>query len=113
MLSSHNRLRAKKDFSHVFVDGKSVREGSFTLKVLMKKDGEPRFAFVVPVSVSKKSSVRNAVRRKMRAVVRTRVLPHVRLCDGILFAYKGAEHTRYAAMEEYILRLCKRANILP
>jgi len=71
MLLKQNRLRLKKEFERIFETGKWGGEGFISLKYTKNEDGdEPKIGFMVGKKVSKSAVKRNAVKRKMREVVR-------------------------------------------
>jgi ribonuclease P protein component len=71
------------------------------------------FSFVVPVKVSKKAVVRNLIKRRGRAIVRTLLSPSPLSCAGLFFVKKGAEVLKFSEMREEIVFLLKKATIIP
>ena len=68
-LSRKHRL-PKKPFDLVFKTGKTVRGGFFFVRFKGNKLGYGRVAVVVPSKVSKKSTVRNRIKRVISEVIR-------------------------------------------
>ena len=73
-MSRDYRLQTAREVRFVLAHGRSLREGPFTIKCMSVSGNTfPRFAFVVPVSVSKKATMRNTLRRRARSVVEDQV----------------------------------------
>ena len=73
MLSRKNRLKKKKDFEQVFRRGETLKEGFLTLKLAKNNLKVTRFGFVISLKVSKKASLRNKIRRRLRAIAKTKI----------------------------------------
>jgi ribonuclease P protein component len=69
-LSKKHRLNGK-DFERVLKRGKTVKNGFFFIRFLKNEVGHGRVAVLVTVKVSKKSTVRNYLRRIMIGTVGT------------------------------------------
>lgn len=64
MLLKKNRV-TKKDIEEIFKKGSSVFSSNLNLRFLSNsKEKEPKIAFIVPKTVSKKAVVRNKLRRR-------------------------------------------------
>lgn len=64
MLLKKNRPN-KKDIEEIFKKGSSVFSSNLNLRFLINnKENEPKIAFIVPKSISKKAVVRNKLRRR-------------------------------------------------
>ena len=83
-------LRAQKDFKRVFRYGKRIESPFFRMSYITGTESHPRFAFVVPKTVSKKAVVRNTLRRRAREWARTRVLLSLSPLDIVVFFKKDA-----------------------
>ncbi len=68
-LSRKYRL-ARKDSEHVFRKGETVKGSFFFIKFSENKIGHCRLAILVPVRVSKSSTVRNRLRRRATEIFR-------------------------------------------
>lgn len=68
MLAKKNRLSKASDFQRVLKSGRKVWGRFFTLKYLSAEaEGESRFGFIVTTKISKKATVRNRIKRRLRA----------------------------------------------
>ncbi|OGZ49180.1 MAG: hypothetical protein A3C84_01620 [Candidatus Ryanbacteria bacterium RIFCSPHIGHO2_02_FULL_48_12] len=81
------------------------------MKFAKRELGEGRFSFVTPTALSKHAVVRNKVRRRLRAIVRSLMSIPYPPFDVVLFAYKGAEDLSFADLEAVVCELLQRAHI--
>ena len=91
MLPGINRLKKKRDFEHVFKQGRGLREGFLSLKFVKNGLGTTRFGFVVGQKVSRKAVIRNKVKRRLRDLARNRLENVIKGLDVAVVASKGAE----------------------
>ncbi|MCU0678845.1 MAG: ribonuclease P protein component [Planctomycetes bacterium] len=100
MLKSVNRLTKKKDFDHVFKQGKSSI-GSLAVVKVIKNDIVPsRFGIIVSAKVSKKAVVRNRVKRQVRAILK-KALPVFKAGqDLIIIVRPAAANEKYLKLEK-------------
>jgi ribonuclease P protein component len=66
MFASKNRLRRKNDIDNVFKKGKAITGGLFFLRFVKNNLNINRFAFIVSCKISKKSVLRNKIKRRLR-----------------------------------------------
>ncbi len=62
-LPAKHRLTARKDIDRVFKSGKTGGGGFFFIRFLKNNLGYCRFGILAPVSVSKKATARNHIKR--------------------------------------------------
>ncbi|MDI6603003.1 MAG: ribonuclease P protein component [Patescibacteria group bacterium] len=111
MLPKVNRLKKKKDIERVFKNGKGFKEDFLILKTIKNDLKDSRFAFIVSQKVSKKATVRNKIRRRLRELVR-RHPPTTRSgMDIVLVAVPGLEEKDFWEVEETINKLFAKAKI--
>jgi len=70
VLQKENRLKKEKDFRVVLGRGRYVVTPLFLLKYIPNTLSYNRYGFVVSTKVSKKSPVRNTIKRRMRAIAK-------------------------------------------
>ncbi|MBI2451104.1 MAG: ribonuclease P protein component [Parcubacteria group bacterium] len=70
MLARRNRITEKKDFDNVFQRGRIFKSGFLILRYSPNYLPESRFGFIISTKVSKKSTLRNRLKRKMREAAR-------------------------------------------
>jgi len=111
MLSKKNRLKKKKDFEEVLKKGKGFKEDFLVLKVKNNNLKTSRFGFIVSQKLSKKATVRNKIKRRLRECVR-RVLPRIKKkVDGVIITKPGLELRDFWEIEEIINQLFKKAKL--
>ena len=98
MLPKHHRLRRSRDFSQVYRQGRKaasahllVRVWSLTpaanAKSLTSSAPSPRIGIVVSLKVHKRAVVRNRLKRRVRAALRT-LMPRLRPAQWIVISLK-------------------------
>ena len=88
MLANINRLRKEKEIQKVFKFGKSVRSANFSVRYVPNRLNNNRFAVVVGTKVDKRATRRNALKRRMREVVRVSLQSLPTSYDIVIGAYK-------------------------
>lgn len=73
MLTRPHRLTAKSDFAKLFAKGRPFHARGLTVKAAPNGRTATRVGFVVSTKVSKRSVVRNRIRRRLREIVRLRL----------------------------------------
>ncbi len=68
MLPKVNRLQSDKDFKNIFKNGKTSENQFFRVKFLKNQKNFSRFGFVISVKLLKKSTLRNTLKRRLRAI---------------------------------------------
>ena len=113
MLPQQNRIKKKKDFERVFKKGKSFKQGFLILKIVLNNLTIGRFGFIVSQKISKKASVRNKIKRRLRELVRLK-LPQIKKgMDGVLVVLPGLEAEDFKEMEKIINKLFKKSKLIP
>lgn len=113
MLPRENRLKKKKDFERVFRKGKGVKGNFLVLKILEKKENkeEPRFGFIVSQKVSKKATLRNKIKRRLREAVRKNLKFLKKGIDGIFIALPGIKDKDFQKIKEEVEFLLKKTKV--
>jgi ribonuclease P protein component len=112
MLPKNNRLRQKKDIDNVFKKGKGLKEDFLILKTVKNGLGKARFGFIVSQKISKKSTLRNKIKRKLREAVRLKFKTINAGTDNLFIAVPGIEKKDFREIEKTIAALLKKANIV-
>ncbi|MFH1841249.1 MAG: ribonuclease P protein component [Candidatus Nealsonbacteria bacterium] len=112
MLPKENRLKKKKDFEKIFKKGKGFKESFLFLKILKNNLKISRFGFVVSGKVSKKATVRNKTKRKLRETIRINLCRIKPGFDGIFLVNKGLEVKKSPEIKEIIDNLLKKAKLI-
>ncbi len=110
MLSEIDRLRKKKDIERVFGKGKRFKEGFLILKITRNDLSQTRFGFIVSRKVSKKATLRNKIKRRLRAIVGKKMGKLKKGLDVLLIAYPGLETKDFWEIDETLNKLFKKAK---
>lgn len=104
-----HRLGRGPALDALFARGRRIRTPLFDLVIREYHGGAPRFAFVVPRSVSKRAVVRNRLRRRAREHIRRRMTRISAGRDAALIMHPAAAAATkkdfYGALEKILERL--------
>ena len=112
MLPSKNRLVKRADFLLTQKSGCRYQGVLFALLVKETENSFPRFGFVVSNKISKKATVRNLAKRRLREATRnllTKVKPRV---DIVLLGKRTLLDCSFFRVQEEIKTLFEKAKIL-
>lgn len=112
MLSLKNRLKKKKEFERVFKRGKGLKEDFLVLKLVKNNLPQSRFGFIVGTKVSKRATLRNKLKRRLRELIRTRIEEIKTGYDIVLIAQPGLEERDFWELEEITNKIFSRAKII-
>ena len=96
----------------IFRKGEGFKEGFLFLKHTPNRLGESRCGIIVSRKISKKATIRNKIKRRIRAVISQKLQEIKKGKDFILVALPGLETDGFCEIEETINRLLKKANLL-
>lgn len=85
MLPRIHRLRKKKDFERVYKKGKGFKQDFLFLKSLNNDSGISRIGIVVSKKVALRATVRNLIKRRIRAAVKE-LLPGIKPGQDIVIS---------------------------
>lgn len=88
MLKNINRLRKTKEIQRVFKAGKSIRSANFSIRYAPNRERSNRFAVVVGTKVDKRATRRNALKRRVREVIKQSLQLLPMSYDIVLTAHK-------------------------
>ncbi len=109
MLSKINRLTKKKDFDLVFKKGKSFKDDAVALKVLETNLNKIRVGFIVSKKVSTKASIRNKVKRRLRAAVLGQLKSIKKSADVVIIALVGIHNKEFIEVKGMVSSLFKKS----
>ena len=112
MLSKINRLQKRKDFDWVFKRGLKFKEDFLSLRVVKNNLKNSRFGFIVSQKISKKATLRNKIKRRLRMIIRVKMQKIKKRLDIIMVANPGLEKKDFWELEEILYTLLKKANLL-
>ena len=111
MLPKENRLKKKKDLERVFKEGRGFKEDSLFLKVVKNNLKSNRFGFLVGKNFSKKATLRNKFRRRLREIVKLKMPKFKKNFDAVLITIPGLETKDFWEIEEAVNRLFLKAKL--
>jgi len=112
VLSKKFRLTKKQDFGRVSRTGKFFGEKFLAIKVVLNNLPVSRFAFIVSLKVSKKSTERNLVRRRMSECVRLK-MPEIALgYDVVFFTRAEIVHKNYREIKQAVMEVLRKAKLI-
>ncbi len=85
MLARIHRISSEQTFSLILKKGSSLSFSHFRVKWVLSKNLYPRFGIVVSNKISKKATVRNTIKRRLREIVRPYCKKQLLQIDGIIF----------------------------
>jgi ribonuclease P protein component len=88
MLNNINRLRKTREIQRVFKKGRSIKSVNFSLRYAPSRLPNNRIAIVVGTKVEKRATRRNALKRRMREVIRQNLQTMSKGFDIVLTAHK-------------------------
>lgn len=112
MLPKINRLRRKKDFEIVFKKGKTFKEDFLILKFFPNQKKNSRFGVIVSQKVSKKATIRNKIKRRIKASIRQKISKIKDGLDIVFLVLPGLETKDFWEIEEIINKLLKKAKLI-
>jgi ribonuclease P protein component len=118
MLPRQNRITRAKEFERFFganfqrSKGKSLGTKAFVFKVMKNDLGKTRFGFIVGTKVDNRASVRNKIKRRLRAIVYSYFPDIIDGLDFIIVAMKPAAALDFAATKTEVEQFFRKVKIL-
>ena len=113
MLPPKNRLKKKTDFKRIFKEGKGFKEDFLILKTKNNNLNYSRFGFIVGKNFSKKATLRNEIKRKLRELIRIRMPEIKKGMDTVLIVTPGLGNKDFWEIREILNKLLKKARLIP
>lgn len=112
MLPKKYRLKKNKDIKDVLKSVRSFRERYLILKIKNNDLNFPRFAFLISLKISKKATVRNRLKRKLREIIRLNLGRIKSGVDAALIVVSDFSEKSGGETEELINKLFIKAKII-
>lgn len=112
MLPKAHRLSKKKDFELVLKKGKGFRADFLVLEKNKNNLNQTRFGFIVGRKISKKATLRNKIKRRLRRIVQMKLSEIKTGWDIVLIARPGLENKNFREMEIILNKVLKRAKVI-
>lgn len=112
MLPKPNRLRARKDFETLWKKSRSVYGRVLGVRFAPNGQIESRVGIVIGVKISKRSTKRNAVKRKIREILRKKVIEIMPGFDIAIVARQGVLEVTFDDLQKEINLILAKAGLL-
>jgi len=111
VLPKINRLKKKKNFERVFKKGKSLKEDFLLLKFIKNNSINSRFGIIISRKVSKKVVIRNKIKRRIRAIIFSK-LPQIKEnIDAVLIVLPGIKDQGFWKIKEIIDKIFTKTKL--
>ncbi|MBI1961498.1 MAG: ribonuclease P protein component [Parcubacteria group bacterium] len=112
MLNAANRLAKRSDIEAVHKRGRSFFVGNLGIRLAKNNLKVSRFAIITSLKISKKSVLRNKLKRRLREIIRRDVMPKVAPgFDGILITKKPLLELEFGELRTLTISLFKKTRI--
>ena len=111
MLPKKNRLKKKKDFARVYRQGELIKGNFLIVKIIDNQLDYSRFGIVVSKKVSKKATVRNKAKRRLREAIRSVITEIKGGFDIIVIALEIIQEKDFWQIKEELKKIFLRANL--
>ena len=119
MLSRDARIHKSRDFRAVYQTRRVYSANFLALHMRKSAEGERvvavRFGFVISKKVARKSHDRNRLKRRLREICRTVVIPAINkgvFADVLLVARNDAAAADFKTLLNEVNQVCRRAGLL-
>lgn len=112
MLLKRHRLVKDRDFNKIFQSGQSFKENFLSAKVVKNNSGVTRVGFSVSLKISKKSTERNKIKRRLRESVRLK-LPEIKPgFDLVIIARPEIKDKSYSEIDQGVRNILRQAGLI-
>ena len=111
MLLQKYRLKKSGDIKGILKSVRSFREGFLILKIKNNDLNFSRFAFLISLKISKKATIRNRLKRKLREIIRLNLGRIKSGVDVILIVISDFSAKNNKEIEELVNKLFIKSSI--
>lgn len=111
MLPKENRLKKDKDFQRVYLKGKTFQNNFIIVKTLKTEGLFTRFGFVISNKISKKATIRNKLKRRLREIIRLNLSNFIEGFDIIIIPKKNILTENFDSVKNNLISLFKEIKI--
>jgi ribonuclease P protein component len=112
MLKKANRIKQKKDFDKIFREGKKINTDFLFIKVVDNHSGKSRFGFVISKKISKKSTVRNKIKRILGEIIQKRIPEIKKGIDIVTIVKKDFSKMPLLDIDNLVYLVLKKNSLL-
>lgn len=111
MLKRKLSLKGEKKIELIFKKGKGFKESFLALKYIPSPQQNSHFGIIVSQKISKKATVRNKIKRRIRAILLHKQKMIEKPIECVLIVFPGAEKKHFKEIDETISNLFKKAGL--
>lgn len=111
MLRQENRLKKRKEFAYLYTSGKPVHLDHVTLVYLPTKKRKLKVGFSVSKKVGK-AHTRNAVKRRLRVIVRDLISSLPDNFNMVIIAKAGIDKLSFSELKSEVLKVFNKSGLL-
>lgn len=111
MLKKINRIKKKREFEAIRLEGRIYQSALFGLVVKKDESKEKKFGVIVSKKIAKKAVDRNKIRRRLTEVVRKNLFAVEEGFSGIFLAKKKLVEAGIMDIEAEFKRIIKEASL--
>lgn len=112
MLKNPNRVKQNKDFDKIFRKGKGINTDFLLIKAVNNHSEKSRFGFVVSKKISKKSTVRNRIKRILGEIIRKRISEIKNGVDIVMVVKKDFSKMPFSDIDGLVYLTFKKNSLL-
>jgi len=107
VLKKINRIKKKKEFEKIRLEGEIYQSPLFGLAVLRNEDEDKKFGMIVSKKISLKAVDRNKIRRRLAEVIRKNLFQVDKGTRAIVLAKKKIIEAEIGEIEAEFVRIIK------
>jgi len=112
MLPRKYSISKKKDFENIFTNGKSFFTKIIGAKYIKNDLATPRFAIVISTKISKKATVRNKIKRRIKEILHLN-MQKIKNCDIIILTRNSIiDNYEYKELKNNIEYILTKARLI-
>ncbi|MEK7189046.1 MAG: ribonuclease P protein component [Patescibacteria group bacterium] len=113
MLAASNRLAKRRDIEAVHKHGRSFFVGNLGIRLARNSLTLSRFTIITSLKISKRSTERNTLKRRLREIIRKDILPQTKPgFDGIILTKKPLLELGFGELRTLAVSLFKKARLI-
>ena len=112
MLSREYKLKKDNDFKKVFKQGRYYQEDFIRVRVLKNDLEVNRFGFIIGLKISKKSTQRNKIKRKLEEIIRLNLKQIKFGFDMVILVSPEIIEKNYQEIEKTLINLFKKTKLI-
>jgi len=113
MLAASNRLAKRSDIEAVHKRGRSFFVGNLGVRLAKNNLKVSRFTIITSLKISKRSTKRNKLKRRLREIIRREIMPKITHgFDGIILTRKPLLEMAFGDLRALTVSLFKKTRLI-